>query len=219
MCAMTLHHHVFVMPCYVLALLRRPPKALGAVVAAVGVVLGVNGDDMAFEARSVRTVILTILALINLSTTVCLHVLLQLSGLSETSPAPLALKGEVLCMQGQNMATQGEGVRSVEVTMPALVHLVALVRLRMFLQLRGPVKAFLTHIALVGEVLGVNRDNVSFQVTGVGALVLTVWALMGLVALYHLYMTLEFPRVSIRLGTVAALERQICSMLALDVSL
>lgn len=80
-------------------------------------------------------------------------------------------------------------------------------------------KALLTHITLVGEVLGVNRDNVSFQVTGVGALVLTVWALMGLVALYHLYMTLEFPCVSICLGTVAALERQICSMLALDVSL
>lgn len=51
-------------------------------------------------------------------------------------------------------------------------------------------KAFLTHVTLVGEVLGVNRDYVSFQVTGVGALVLTVWALMGLVALHHLYMTL-----------------------------
>lgn len=80
-------------------------------------------------------------------------------------------------------------------------------------------KAFLTHITLVGKVLGVNRDNVSFQVTGVGALVLTVWALMGLVALHHLYMTLEFPCICIRLGTVAALERQICPMLALDVSL
>lgn len=134
-CAMTLHQHVFVMPGYVLALLRRPPKALGAVVAAVGVVLGVNGDDVAFEARSVRTVILTILALINLSTTVCLHVLLQLSGLPEASPAALALKGKVLRMQGQDMATQGKGIRSVEVTMPALVHLVALVCLRVFLQL------------------------------------------------------------------------------------
>lgn len=90
---------------------------------------------MAFEARSVRTVILTILALINLSTTVCLHVLLQLSRLPEASPASLALKGEVLRMQGQDMATQGESVGSVEVTMPALVHLVALVRLRVFLQL------------------------------------------------------------------------------------
>lgn len=174
---------------------------------------------MAFEARSVRTVILTILALINLSTTVCLHVLLQLGGLSEASPAALALKGEVLCMQGQNMAAQGEGVGSVEVTMPALVHLVALVRLCVLLQLRGPVKAFLTHVTLMREVLGVHRDNVPFQVTGVSALVLTVWALMGLMALHHFYMTLEFPSISVGLGTVAALERQISAMLALDVSL
>lgn len=89
---------------------------------------------MAFEARSVCTVILTILALINLSTTVCLHVLLQLSGLPEASPAALALKRKVLCMQGQDMATQGERVGGVEVTMPALVHLVALVRFRVLLQ-------------------------------------------------------------------------------------
>lgn len=33
------------------------------------------------------------------------------------------------------MATQGEGVGGIEVTMPALVHLVALVCLRMLLQL------------------------------------------------------------------------------------
>lgn len=130
---MTLHQHVFVMPGYVLALLWRPPKALGAVVTAVRVVLSVNRDNMAFEARSVRTVIFTILALINLSTTVCLHVLLQLSGLPEASPAALALKRKVLCMQGQDMTTQGKGVRSIEVAMPALVHLVALVCLRMLL--------------------------------------------------------------------------------------
>lgn len=117
------------------------------------------------------------------------------------------------------MATQGESVGSVEVTVPALVHLVALMRLHMFLQLRGPVKAFLTHITLMGKVLSVNRNNMSFQVTGVGALVLTVWALVGLVALHHLYMTLEFPCFSVGLWTVAALERQICTMFALDVSL
>lgn len=58
-----------------------------------------------------------------------------------------------------------------------------------------------------------------FQVTGVGALVLTVWTLMGLVALHHLYMTLEFTRISIGLGAMAALEGQICAVLALDVSL
>lgn len=97
------------------------------------VVLGVNRDDMAFETRSVRTVILTILALINLSTTVCLHVLLQLGWLPKTSPASLAFKGEVLRMQGQNMATKGEGVRGVKITMSALMHFVALVCLCVFL--------------------------------------------------------------------------------------
>lgn len=216
---MTLHHHVFVMPGYVLALLRRPPEALGAVVTAMRVVLSVNGDNVTFEARGVRTVILTILALINLSTTVRLHVLLQLSRLPEASPTALALKGEVLRVQRQDVTTQGEGVGSVEVAMPALVHLVPLVRFRVFLKLRGPVKAFLTHVTLMGEVLGVNGDDVTLQVAGVGALVVTVWALMGLVALHHLQVALEFPCVGVGLGTVAALERQICAMLALDVSL
>lgn len=130
---MALHQHVFVMPGYVLALLRGPPKALGAVVAAVGVVLCVNGDDVAFEAGSVRTVVLAVLALINLSAAVRLHVLLQLGGLPEASPAALALKGEVLGVQGQDVAAQREGVRGREVTVAALVHLVALVCLRVFL--------------------------------------------------------------------------------------
>lgn len=122
----------------------------------MGVVLGVNGDDVAFEAGSVRTVILTILALINLPTAVCLHVLLQLGWLPEASPAALALKGEVLCMQGEDMATQSESVGGIEVAMPTLVHLVALVCLGVLLQLGWPVKAFLTHVTLMGKVLGVN---------------------------------------------------------------
>lgn len=65
----------------------------------------------------------------------CLHVLLQLSRLSKASPTALALKREVLCMQGQDVATQSEGVGGIEVTMPALMHLVALVCLSVFLQL------------------------------------------------------------------------------------
>lgn len=104
-CAIMLHQHVFVVPGYVLALLRRPPEALGAVVTAVRVVLSVNRDNVAFEARSVRTVVLTILALINLSTAVRLHVLLQLGRLPEASPAPFALKREVLCVQRQDVTT------------------------------------------------------------------------------------------------------------------
>lgn len=90
---------------------------------------------MAFEARSVRTVILAILALINLSPTVRLHVLLQLRWLPETSPAALALKGQILCVHGQDVATQGECVGSIEVAVPALVHFVAFVCLCVFFQL------------------------------------------------------------------------------------
>lgn len=174
---------------------------------------------MAFEARSVRTVVLTILALINLPTTVCLHVLLQLCWLAKTSPAALALKGQILCVQGQDMTTQGERVGSVKVAVPTLMHLVAFMCLGVLLQLRWPVKAFLAHVTLMGEVLGVNRNNVSFKVTGVGALMLTVWTLVGLVALHHLYVTLEFPCISVGLGTVVALKGQVCTVLALDVSL
>lgn len=174
---------------------------------------------MAFKARSVRTVVLAILALINLPTTVRFHVLLQLRWLPKASPATLALKGQILRMQGQDMATQGERVGRVKVAVPTLVHLVAFVCLGVLLQLRGPVEAFLTHVTLMGEVLGVNGNNVSFKVAGVGALVLTVRTLVGLVALHHLYVTLEFPCVSVGLGTVAALEGQVCAMLALDVSL
>lgn len=78
---------------------------------------------------------------------------------------------------------------------------------------------FLTHVTLMREVLGVNRNNVTLQVARVGALMLTVWALVGLVALNHLYVTLEFACVGVGLRTVAALEGQICAVPALDVSL
>ena len=58
-------HHVFVVAHYVLVLLRGPPEALGAELAAVRVVLGVDGDDVSFEARSVSSAVITVLALID----------------------------------------------------------------------------------------------------------------------------------------------------------
>ena len=93
-----LHQHVLVVASYVLAFLRGPPKPLETVVTAVGVLLGVDGDDVTFEPRGVRAVVLAILALIHLPATVSLHVLLQLHWLSETTPAALTLEGEVLCV-------------------------------------------------------------------------------------------------------------------------
>lgn len=90
------------------------------------VVLVVKRNDMASETRSVCTVILTMLALINLFSTVRLHVLIQAGLLLKTSPAALAFEGKVLCMQGLNMSTKDEGVRGVKITMLALMHFVCL---------------------------------------------------------------------------------------------
>lgn len=89
----------------------------------------------------------------------------------------------------------------------------------MLLELRGPVKALFTHFTLVWEVLGVNRNNVPFQVTGVGALVVTVWTLVSFVALKDLCVFLELLVISKGLWAVATLVGQISAMLALDVSL
>lgn len=49
-------------------------------------------------------------------------------------------------------------------------------------------KPFLAHLTLVGEVLGVHRYDVPFEVTGIGALVVTVGALVGFVTLEKLGM-------------------------------
>lgn len=49
----------------VLILFRGPSKAFLAVVASVGIVFGVDGDDMAFKTRSVCGVVLAVLTLIH----------------------------------------------------------------------------------------------------------------------------------------------------------
>lgn len=78
---------------------------------------------------------------------------------------------------------------------------------------------FLAHIALVWEVLGVHGDDVTLQVTRVGALMLAVRALVRLVALEDLHVPLQLLVVCESLGAVAAFERQVSAMFALNVSL
>lgn len=121
-------------PHYVLVLLGGPAEALLAVVAAMRVVLGVYGDDVALEARGVRGVILAVLALVDLAAAVRLHVLLQLQLEAEAAPAALALEGQVLGVHRQDVAAQRERVRDLEVAVSALVDLVALVSLRVLLE-------------------------------------------------------------------------------------
>lgn len=80
-------------------------------------------------------------------------------------------------------------------------------------------KAFFTHVALVRKVLGVHRDDVALQVTRIGALVLTVWALVSLVALEDIHVPLQIFVISKRLWAVSTLKRELSTMLALYMSL
>lgn len=80
-------------------------------------------------------------------------------------------------------------------------------------------EAFFTHVAFVWKVLGMHRDDVALQVTRIGALVLTVWALVSLVALEDLHVPLQVLVIGKRLWAVSTLERELSTMLALYMSL
>lgn len=51
-------------------------------------------------------------------------------------------------------------------------------------------EAFFAHVALVWKVLCMHRDDVALQIAGIGALVLTVWTLVSLVALEDIHVPL-----------------------------
>lgn len=204
---------------YVLVLFRGPSKALLAVVAPMWVVLSVDGDYVAFETRGVRRVILTVLALVDFAAAVSLHVFLEFVLLPEATLAAFALKRQLFRVHGQDMPTQSERVRDLKVAVPTLVHLVAPVRFRVLFELGRPVEAFFAHVALVRKVLGVHGDDVALQVARIGALVLTVWALVSLVALENLHVPLQVLVVGKCLRAVSALERQLGAVLGLYVSL
>lgn len=75
-----------------LVLFRWPAEAFFAVVAAMGVVFGVDGDDVTLKTRSVRGIVFTVLTLVNFLTTMCFHVLLQFSLLPKALTAAFAPK-------------------------------------------------------------------------------------------------------------------------------
>lgn len=208
-----------VMPHYMLVLFRRPPETFFAIVTPVWIFFSVDGYDVPFETRSVRSVVLAILALIDLATAVRLHVLLKFVLMPKSTLAPLALKRQVLGVNGQNVAAQREGVRRLVIAVPALVHFIPLVRFSVLFQFGGSVEALLAHVALVREVFGVHRDDVALQVAGVGAFVFAVRTLVSLVALEDLRVRLELLVVGEGLRTVATLEGQVCAVFALYVSL
>lgn len=150
------HDGLFVVPHDVLIFLGGPAEALFAELTPVGVVFGVDGDDVALKARRVRGAVLTVLALVHLPATVGLHVLLQFVLLPEAPFTAFAFKRQVLGVNGEDVPTEHKGVGGFEVTVPTLVDLFPFMGLTMLFELRGPVEAFLTHLALVGKILGVH---------------------------------------------------------------
>lgn len=204
---------------YVLVLFRRSPETLFAVVAAVGIVFSVNGYDMAFETRSVRSVVLAVLALVDLATAVRLHVLFEFVLLPEAALATLAFERQVLGVNRQDVTAERERVRYLKIAVPALVYFITLVSLGVFFQFRGSVEALLAHVALVREVFSVHRDDVPLQVAGIGALVVAVRALVSLVALKDLGVSLELFVVGEGLRAVSALKGKVRAVFALYVSL
>lgn len=203
----------------VLILFRGPSKAFLAVVASVGIVFGVDGDDMAFKTRSVCGVVLAVLTLIHFFTTVRLHVLFQFLLLPEAFTTAFAPKWQLLSVYRQDVSAQHKRVRNLELAMPALMHLFTPVCSFMLFKLGGPMEALLTDFTLVGIILGVHRDNMPFQVTRVRAFVVTMQALMTFALLMQDDMCLQIFRVCKCLEADLTLKWHFLAVLCLNMGL
>lgn len=97
--------HFFVMSHYVLVLFRRSAEALLAVLTPVRIVFRVDGDDVPFKARGVCSAILTVLTLVHLPATVCLHMLFKLILLPKSLSTSLTPERKIFRVNRENMAT------------------------------------------------------------------------------------------------------------------
>ena len=92
-------------------------------------------------------------------------------------------------------------------------------RQRVLLELRRPVEALAADGALVGIVFGVHRDDVALQVTGVGALVVAVRAVVRLVLLVRERVLQQLLLLGEGLEAALALVGHLLAVLGLDVGL
>lgn len=125
----------------------------------------------------------------------------------------------LLCVDRQDMATENKRVGNFEVAVAALVEFLGAVGHRVLLQLGRPVEAFTTDGTFVWVVLGVNGDDMALQVTGVGALVVTVGTKVGLILLVRKSVLHQLLLLGEGLETALAFVRHLFAMLRLDVSL
>lgn len=89
----------------------------------------------------------------------------------------------LFCMDRQDMTTENKRVCNFKVAVTALMEFLGAVGYRVLLQFRRPMEAFTTDGTFVWVVLGVNRYDMAFQVTGVGTFVITVGTMVGLILL------------------------------------
>lgn len=89
----------------------------------------------------------------------------------------------LLRVNRQDMSTENKRVCNFKVAVPALVEFLGAMRHGVLLQFRRPMEAFSTDGTFVWIVLGVNRYDMAFQVTGVGTFVITVGTMVGLILL------------------------------------
>lgn len=95
----------FMMSHYVLVLFRRSSEPFLAVLTTVRIVLRMNGNNVPFKAWGICSAILTVLTLIHLPATVCLHMLFKLILLPKSLSASLTPKWKIFCMNWENMTT------------------------------------------------------------------------------------------------------------------
>lgn len=81
----------------------------------------------------------------------------------------------------QDVTAENKGICIFVVTMPTLMEFLGSMRHRVLLQFRRSVEAFPTNGTFVWIVLGVNRYDMAFQVTGIGTFVITVGTKVGLI--------------------------------------
>lgn len=151
------------------------------------VILGVDGDYVSLKARGVSCAVIAILTLIHppLSMDFGQHLFPSMSTQNKRLLQAFFVRERCLLLRffgvdRQDVATEHERISDPEAAVATLVQFFSLVSGRVLFKLRGPVKAFSTRGALMRVFLSVNRNDVALQITGVGAAMLAVHALVAL---------------------------------------
>lgn len=124
-----------------------------------------------------------------------------------------------LRVNGQDVAAEYEWVGDLEVAVATLVQFLGFVRCRVFLKLGWPVEAFPAYGALVRVVFSVHGNDVPFQVTGVGAAMLAVAALVSASVLVCRGVLSQLVLLGEGLAAALAAERQLAAVLCFHVRL